>query len=99
MKNKRLEIVATGIGILVFILIFSGQVFADEVTVVGMVNDNYQIVTEGGTVYEVADTDMGNDMLNHVGSVVEASGTVTEEEGLKVIKVRSYLVIEGKPRA
>ena len=72
------------------------QVFADEVTVVGKINENYQIVTEDGIVYEVADTEMGNDMLNHVGKFVEALGVVTEEKGAKVIKVTSYVFIEAK---
>jgi hypothetical protein len=71
-------------------------VFADEVTIVGKINDNYQIVTEDGTVYKVADTEMGNEMLNHVSKFVEALGIVTEEEGVKIIKVTSYVLLDEK---
>ncbi|MBL7179423.1 MAG: hypothetical protein ABIK98_07850 [Pseudomonadota bacterium] len=92
MKRKSRWIVAGIICILTFALIFSGQVFANQTTVIGKVNDSYQIVTEEGIVYEVADTDMGNDMLNNIGKTVEATGTVTEEEGVKLINVTSYTV-------
>ena len=45
-------------------------------------------------VYEVEDTDMGNDMLNHVGKTVEVTGTVVNEDGVKSIKVESYKILE-----
>jgi hypothetical protein len=96
MKKMRLQIVVKAIGLLAVILIFSAQVFADEVTIVGKINDNYQIVTEDGTVYKVADTEMGNEMLNHVSKFVEALGIVTEEEGVKIIKVTSYVLLDEK---
>jgi hypothetical protein len=44
--------------------------------------------------YEVEDTDMGNEMLNHVGKTVEATGEVVEEDGVKTIKVESYKILE-----
>ena len=92
---KKLRCISTGIVcILMFTMLFAGQVFAEEVTIIGTVNDNYQIVTEDGDVYEVADTDMGNDLLNHVGKTVEALGTITEEEGVKVITVTNYTVMD-----
>jgi hypothetical protein len=75
-------------------LICSSPVFADEITITGTINDTDQIVAVNGTVYEVADTDMGNDLLNHVGKTVEVIGEVVEEEGAKVINVKSYKVLE-----
>jgi hypothetical protein len=45
-------------------------------------------------VYEVADTDMGNDMLDHVGKTVKVIGEVFEEDGVKVINVKSFNVLE-----
>ena len=92
MNKKSLGIVAVIVCVLSLTLIFSSQVFADEVSIVGKVNDNYQIVTEEGTVYEVADTDMGNEMLNNVGKTVEAIGTISEEDGHKFITVKAYTV-------
>ena len=93
--DKKFRWIAAGIiGIFSLILICSNPVFADEITITGMINDTYQIVGDNGTVYEVADTDMGNDLLNNVGKTVEVTGEVIEEEGVKVINVKSYKVLE-----
>ncbi len=37
---------------------------------------------------------MGNDMLDHVGKTVKVIGEVIEEDGVKVINVTSYNVME-----
>ena len=91
----------TAFGILVLSVLFfmlASPVLAveNEMTITGVVNEDYQIVTELGDVYEVEDTDMGNEMLNHVGQKVEVTGTVTEEDEVKTIKVASYVVLEDK---
>ena len=93
--DKKFRWIAAGIiCVFSFILICSNPVFAGEITITGMINDTYQIVAENGTVYEVADTDMGNDLLNHVGKTVEVIGAVVEEEGVKVFNVKSYKILE-----
>ncbi len=93
--DKKFRWIAAGIiCVFSFILMCSNPVFADEITITGTINDTYQIVAENGTVYEVADTDMGNDLLNHVGKAVEVIGEVIEEEGAKVIHVKSYKILE-----
>ncbi len=94
MDNKRRWMVAGIICVFSFALIFSNPVFAGQVTITGTINDAYQIVAEDGMVYEVEDTDMGNDMLNHVGKTVEVTGQVVEEDGVKTIKVESYKILE-----
>lgn len=94
MDKKFRWIAAWAICVFSFILICSNPVFAGEITITGTINDTYQIVSDDGTVYEVADTDMGDDLLNHVGKVVEVTGEVIEEEGVKVINVQSYKVLE-----
>ena len=93
--DKKFRWIAAGIiCVFSFILIYSNPVFAGEITITGMINDTYQIVADNGTVYEVADTDMGNDLLNHVGKTVEVIGEVIEEDGVKVINVKSYDILE-----
>ena len=93
--DKKFRWIAAGvICVLSFILICSNPVFADEIIITGMINDTYQIVAENGTVYEVADTDMGNDLLNHVGKTVKVIGEIIEEDGVKVINVKSYDILE-----
>ena len=94
MKKTAFRILALS----VLVLMLAAPVLAveKEMTVIGEVNDNYQVVTDLGVVYEVADTDMGNDMLNHVGKKVKVTGTVTEEDEVQIIKVASYEVLEDK---
>lgn len=60
------------------------------VTIVGEVNDQYQIVTKDGTIYEIADTELGEEVLKFIGMVVEVTGDVTEEDGVKVLNVKSF---------
>lgn len=60
------------------------------VTIVGEVNDQYQIIAQDGTIYEIADTDMGNELSRLIGAVVEVAGDVREEDGVKIIEVASF---------
>jgi len=93
--DKKFTWIAAGIiCVFSFMMVCSNPVFAGDITITGMINDTYQIVADNGTVYEVADTDMGNDLLNNVGKTVEVTGEVVEEEGVKVINVKSYKILE-----
>ncbi len=94
MDNKRRWIVAGIICVFSIALLCSNPVFAGQSTITGIINDTYQIVAADGMTYEVEDTDMGNEMLNHVGKTVEATGEVVEEDGVKTIKVESYKILE-----
>ena len=69
-----------------------GPVIAEPttVTIVGEVNDQYQIVTKDGTIYEIADTELGEEVLKFIGAVVEVTGDVIEEDGVKVLDVKSF---------
>ena len=77
---------------LAFSVFLSSQVIAEPttVTIVGEINDQYQIVTKDGTIYEIADTKMGEEVLKFIGAVVEVTGDVIEEDGVKVIDVKSF---------
>lgn len=93
--KRRCSGFSIGIAALLFVvLIFSIPATAGtKVTVIGEINDEYQIVGRDGNIYEIADTDTGNQLLNYVGSVAEVTGTVQEEEGLKVIFVESFKIL------
>ncbi len=75
-----------------FSVFFSSPVIAEptSVTIVGEVNDQYQIVAKDGTIYEIADTELGNEVLKHIGEVVEVTGDVEEDDGDKVLEVKSF---------
>ena len=74
----------------VFVCQLSFAVMAAEVTVVGEVNDTYQLVSDG-LIYAVAENEAGEDLvLNYVGEKVKVIGTVMEVDGEKTIKVKSF---------
>jgi hypothetical protein len=78
--------------LIAFSVFFSSPVIAEptSVTIVGEVNDQYQIVAKDGTIYEIADTELGNEVLKHIGEVVEVTGDVEEDDGDKVLDVKSF---------
>lgn len=59
--------------------------FATEITIVGEVNDSYQIVADG-QIYEVANTALGDDLvMNYIAEKVEVIGTFEEKDEMKII--------------
>jgi hypothetical protein len=76
-------------------LSFGSAISADEVTIIGMVNDYYGIETDDGEEYEIGDSEQGDELMRHVGARVEVTGMVEEDEyGVKVITVTSFVLIE-----
>jgi hypothetical protein len=74
-------------------LFSSSIVFAGDMTIVGEVNDTQQIVAEG-KIYEVADTEKGDDLvMNYIAEKVEVTGTVEEKDDIKIITVKSFKVV------
>jgi hypothetical protein len=72
---------------------FSYPVFASEITIVGEVNDTYQIVAEG-QIYEVAVTPKGDDLVfNYIAVKVRVTGTVQEKGDSKIITVTSFTAV------
>jgi hypothetical protein len=78
----------------VFFLIFSSAALARSVTIEGQVNDNYQIITEEGIVYEVAETEKGDELVQLIGEKVRVTGKIEENQGVKTITVISFEVID-----
>jgi hypothetical protein len=66
---------------------------ADELTFIGEVNDNYQIVV-GGQIYEVTNNSAGDDLvLNYVGRKVKLTGSIKEINGVKILTVKSFEIL------
>lgn len=79
--------------ILFFIWIFSTPCLADEVTIVGEVNESYQIVA-GSQIYEVTENSLGNDLVtNYISQTVKVTGTIEEKDEVKIITVTSFKVV------
>ncbi|MEJ2284484.1 MAG: hypothetical protein P8X85_12900 [Desulfobacterales bacterium] len=93
--HQNIKKLLTGALIFSFVFMFVGPALSGGgVTIVGTINDDSQIVDNAGVVYEVADNDMAEEVMEHVGKKLEVKGTVMEEEGSKMITITSYTVLE-----
>jgi hypothetical protein len=79
--------------ILVIICLQASPVLAKRVTLVGEVNDNYQIVADN-QIYEVDNTPVGDDLVrNYMAFRVKVIGVLKEKDDLKIVTVESFEVI------
>lgn len=61
---------------------------------VGEINDTGQLVAEGD-IFDIEPTDLGNDLVqNFISLKVEVECTIREGEELKIIRVRSFQVVD-----
>ena len=94
MKNRR-RILFMGLCFTFLVaLLASPASSADPTTIMGTVNDDYQIVTDDEKVYEVAENEKGDEVVELVGKKVKVTGTVEESDGMKIITVTAYEVLE-----
>ena len=85
-----------GVWVLMVCLAVATAVAADQpVTLVGKINETYQLVAENGDIYEVGINDAGNDLVeNHIGHKVRVKGQLSlAEDGARIIDVESFEVI------
>jgi hypothetical protein len=74
-------------------VVFCGE----QVTLSGEINDSYQVVADDGQTYEVADNEKGNELvLNHIGERVKVSGSVEEEDDVRILTVSSFEILPGE---
>lgn len=90
MRAKRVVLLAA----ILLVVWGVGAALAGDVTITGQVNDDYQIVTDKGDVYDVAETEKGDELSANVGKTVEVQGTLMEEEGSKIITVVNFKVLD-----
>ena len=86
-----------GIGIVTLALVafLAGPALTEgTMTITGTVNEDSQIVTDDGKVYEVVDSEMGGEVIENVDKKVKVTGTVEEDEGKMTISVTNYEVLE-----
>jgi len=67
---------------------------ADPVNIQGQVNEDNQLVDQDGTVYKIAETEQGTQVMDMVGEKVEVRGTVEESMGEKEITVESFSIVK-----
>lgn len=64
------------------------------VTVVGVVTEDSQLVADDGEIYEVAASREGEAVKELLDKRVQVTGSVSEQNGIKIIEVTSYQVIK-----
>jgi hypothetical protein len=80
-------------GILIACLITGHSVYAEQRTLSGIINDSDQLITAGGYVYEIADTEAGMEMLYEaIDASVDVTGDVFEDEEINFISVESFKI-------
>jgi hypothetical protein len=92
--RKTTKKLLTGMLIIGFVSMFAGFAIGGDITIVGTVNDEYQIVDDAGTVYDVEDNEKGEEIVEHVGQKIQVKGTVMEDEDGKMITITSFTVME-----
>jgi hypothetical protein len=91
-NNQNSMLVSTVLAILLFLFVAS-PALAGEVTLIGEVNENYQLVANG-QIYEIADTPKGNEMAeNFISAKVKVTGTVEEKNEMKTVTVVNFEVV------
>ena len=93
--GEKVKKLITTLGMISIVLwIFTFSALADKVTLVGEVNDNQEIVTEG-QIYTVGDSAVGDDLVrNYISQRAKVVGRVLEGEEGKIIIVDSFEVVE-----
>ena len=80
---------------LVLISAFPLAAMASEpVTIQGEINDSYQIVDSNGQVYEIAETEKGNDLVeNHIGEKAKVVGTLQQDQDVKILTITAFEIL------
>lgn len=91
-KYRKAQFIGMALAI-IFLFCAAAPALAGKVTLMGEVNDNYQL-DASGQIYEIADTPKGNDLAeNYISAKVKVTGTVEESNDTKTITVEAFEVI------
>ena len=92
-KNKRYFLI--GLCAVFMIVWLSGLAISqDRVVIIGTVNADLQVIADNDQVYEIGNTEKGEELSGLVDEKVKVTGTVEVYDGAKVIVVTSYEVIK-----
>jgi hypothetical protein len=68
----------------------------NTISVEGVVGEDFLIIADDGTVYRISDTTMGDEVAQLFNKKVRVTGIVEDWEGMKMITVTSYEIIEDQ---
>jgi len=90
---KRIRTIIAVLTVAVMALAPSAALWAENVTIYGKINDSYQIESDDGRIYEIGDTEEGQNALDHIGRHLQISGDVEEEDGADVVYITAFIVL------
>jgi hypothetical protein len=95
-SNRQLQISIFLPLALLCLAVFAAPAIAQNVvvTVVGVVTEDSQLVADDGEIYEVAASREGEAVKELLDKRVQVTGSVSEQNGIKIIEVTSYQVIK-----
>ena len=93
MKTKTLLVLSV-LAAACFLLWTATPLLAGEGTITGTVTEDAQIITIDGEIYAVSENETSEDLMEHIGKTIEATGTLTEEDGENTIIVNQFKVLE-----
>lgn len=67
---------------------------SEPVMIQGQVSEDNQIMDEAGNVYDIVDSEAGNEVVELVDQKVEIQGTLMEDQDGKVIAIESFRIME-----
>jgi hypothetical protein len=88
-RRKNIAALLTGLAILIFV----APAFAAKITVTGKVSNDMKILAEDGTVYDIAEDDMGETVIVYTGKKVQVTGKVKAKDGKKILTVEEFKVM------
>ena len=93
MNKKSMMAILCG---LVFVaMLATPAVFAEEQkTIQGTISEDGTIITQDGDEYYIDESDEKDALMEKVEEDVTVIGTITEEDGQKTIKIKSYKIVE-----
>jgi len=94
MKKNKKFLFAGFLAMLIIAFLSGPTISANSVTIVGRVNDDYQIVTDNDQLYHIGEGEKGDEVTELVGKKVKVAGMVEEVDEGKIIVVTSYEIIE-----
>jgi hypothetical protein len=92
-KKSKIIYLITSVFILTIMLV-GVSAAGNTITIVGFVNEDYQIADQKGAVFEVADSEKGDEVLELVGKQVKVTGNLMDADGTPIINVTLYEVID-----
>jgi type 1 fimbria pilin len=93
-SNKKSLIAILTVMMFLTVIVAPAVCAADDMKITGQVTEGGTIVADNGDEYNIADSDMKDQIMESAGKKVSVMGAVTESEGQKTISITSYELIE-----